>query len=80
MAIIAPTHTPITLYIFEFFLANSSDALQLIFIFSIVKLNSLSNDNWTKKKGKVSCGEVGLPMKDSDMILPCGIFGRWECW
>ena len=31
-----------------------------------------------KKKGKVSCGEVGLPMKDSDMILPCGIYGRWE--
>ena len=31
-----------------------------------------------KKKGKVICGEVGLPMKDSDFILPCGIFGRWE--
>ena len=31
-----------------------------------------------KKKGKVICGEVGLPMKDSDYILPCGIFGRWE--
>lgn len=31
-----------------------------------------------KKKGKVSCGEIGLPMKDSDLILPCGIFGRWE--
>lgn len=31
-----------------------------------------------KKKGKVSCGEVGLPMKDSEVILPCGIFGRWE--
>ena len=31
-----------------------------------------------KKKGKITCGEVGLPMKDSDMILPCGIYGRWE--
>ncbi len=31
-----------------------------------------------KKKGKVSCGEVGLPMKDSSIILPCGIYGRWE--
>ena len=31
-----------------------------------------------KKKGKVTCGEVGLPMKDSNLILPCGIYGRWE--
>ena len=31
-----------------------------------------------QKKGKVSCGEVGLPMKDSKLVLPCGIYGRWE--
>lgn len=31
-----------------------------------------------KKKGSISCGEVGLPMKDSNLILPCGIYGRWE--
>ena len=31
-----------------------------------------------KHNGKVSCGEVGLPMKDSSLILPCGIYGRWE--
>ena len=31
-----------------------------------------------KRKGKISCGEVGLPMKDSKLILPCGIYGRWE--
>lgn len=31
-----------------------------------------------KKKGKVTCGEVGLPMKDSSLVLPCGIYGRWE--
>ena len=29
-------------------------------------------------KGKVTAGEVGLPMKDSNLILPCGIYGRWE--
>ncbi len=28
--------------------------------------------------GKISCGEVGLPMQNSDLILPCGIYGRWE--
>ena len=31
-----------------------------------------------KKKGKFSNGEIGLPMTDSKLILPCGIFGRWE--
>ena len=29
-------------------------------------------------KGKYSCGEIGLPMKDSGLVLPCGIYGRWE--
>ena len=29
-------------------------------------------------RGKVSSGEIGLPMEDSKLILPCGIFGRWE--
>ena len=29
--------------------------------------------------GKISSGEVGLPIKKNDMILPCGIYGRWEC-
>ncbi len=31
-----------------------------------------------KKKGKISCGEIGLPMTDSSLFLPCGIYGRWE--
>ncbi len=31
-----------------------------------------------KKSGKVSSGEVGLPMKKSNLILPCGIYGLWE--
>ncbi len=29
-------------------------------------------------KGKITSGEVGLPMKNSALVLPCGIFGRWE--
>ena len=28
--------------------------------------------------GKYSSGEIGLPMKDSNLVLPCGIYGRWE--
>ncbi len=30
------------------------------------------------KKGKYASGEIGLPMKDSSLVLPCGIYGRWE--
>ena len=32
------------------------------------------------KKGKIECGEIGLGMKNSSLILPCGIYGRWECY
>lgn len=31
-----------------------------------------------KHKGKVTAGEIGLPMEESNLVLPCGIFGRWE--
>ena len=30
------------------------------------------------KKGKITSGEIGLPMTDSKLVLPCGIYGRWE--
>ena len=55
-----------------FFLINSyTTGLSPTILANILKMT-------IKKKGKVICGEVGLPMKDSDIILPCGIFGRWE--
>lgn len=31
-----------------------------------------------KLDGKISCGEVGIPITKRDLILPCGIYGRWE--
>lgn len=31
-----------------------------------------------KYSGTISCGEVGIPIKNSDLVLPCGIYGRWE--
>ena len=34
--------------------------------------------NLKMKNGKISSGEVGLPMKASKLVLPCGIFARWE--
>ena len=42
-------------------------------------LENLLRMNISKKaKGKFSHGELGLPMTNSKMILPCGIYGRWE--
>ena len=42
-------------------------------------LENILNLNITKKYGgKVTNGEVGLPMTNSKLILPCGIYGRWE--
>ena len=31
-----------------------------------------------KYNGLVTSGEVGLKMENSNLILPCGIYGRWE--
>ena len=33
-----------------------------------------------KYEGLLSCGEVGIPIKNSDLVLPCGIYGRWESY
>lgn len=42
-------------------------------------LENILNMTVNKKyNGKVSSGEVGLPMKSSNLILPCGIYGLWE--
>ena len=46
---------------------------------SSMVLENLLNLSITKEhKGKVSHGEIGLPMTNSKLILPCGIYGRWE--
>ena len=31
-----------------------------------------------KQKGKITCGEIGLKEKESEIILPAGIYGKWE--
>lgn len=28
--------------------------------------------------GSITCGEVGLPITSCGLVLPCGIYGRWE--
>ena len=55
-----------------FFLINSyTTGISSTVLANILSLN-------IKKKGKISSGEIGLPMSNSNLILPCGIYGRWE--
>ncbi len=55
-----------------FFLINSyTTGISSMVLENILKLN-------IKKEGKFSNGEIGIPMQKSDLVLPCGIYGRWE--
>ena len=55
-----------------FFLINSyTTGISSIVLEDILRLN-------IKKNGKFSHGEIGLPMRDSKLVLPCGIYGKWE--
>ena len=33
-----------------------------------------------KYKGIISSDEIGLKIKDNNLVLPCGIYGRWESY
>ena len=57
-----------------FFLINSYTTG----ISSTVLENILRINMDKKQKGQFSSGEIGLPMTNSKLILPCGIYGRWE--
>ena len=57
-----------------FFLINSYTTG----ISSSVLSNILNLTIGKKYKGQVNSGEVGLPMENSELVLPCGIYGRWE--
>ena len=57
-----------------FFLINSYTTG----ISSTVLANILNLTVSRKYRGKVEAGEIGLPMENSKLILPCGIYGRWE--
>lgn len=57
-----------------FFLINSYTTG----ISSSVLANILNLTVSKKYKGKVESGEIGLPMEKSSLVLPAGIYGRWE--
>ena len=55
-----------------FFLINSyTTVISSMVLENILKLN-------IHAKGKFSNGEIGIPMQNSNLVLPCGIYGRWE--
>lgn len=41
-------------------------------------LSNILKINLKQYQGKITAGEIGLPMKNSNLILPCGIYGKWE--
>jgi len=55
-----------------FFLINSyTTGISSKVLENILRLN-------IKKDGKLTSGEIGIPMTGSELVLPCGIYGRWE--
>ena len=52
-----------------FMLVNSYSGLSPILLENLLKLTN-------KRLGKISCDEIGLPIKTNNLILPCGIYGR----
>lgn len=55
-----------------FFLINSyTTGISAKVLENILRINM-------KQDGIFESGEVGLPMKDSKIVLPCGIYGKWE--
>lgn len=58
-----------------FFLINSyTTGISSIVLENILKTTILP----LYPSGSVDAGEVGLPIKRDNMILPCGIYGRWQ--
>ena len=47
-------------------------------ISSTVLLNILKTTLEPIYGGKVEAGEIGLPITENQLVLPCGIYGRWE--
>lgn len=58
-----------------FFLINSyTTGISSTVLENILKTSMLPK----YRNGKVDAGEVGLPIVNNDLVLPCGIYGRFE--
>ena len=65
-----------------FFLINSyTTGISAKVLENILYLELNGSYNLNKKaivKGTFSSGEIGIPMSNSKLVLPCGIYSRWE--
>ncbi len=58
-----------------FFLINSyTTGISATVLENILKTTMLQ----AYPNGKVEAGEIGLPIETNSLVLPCGIYGRWE--
>ena len=58
-----------------FFLINSyTTGISSTVLENILKTTLLNK----YPNGKISAGEIGLPITTNNLVLPCGIYGRWE--
>ena len=53
-----------------FMLVNSYSGLSPILLKNMLKLVN------KRKNVEITCDEIGLPIKNKDLVLPCGIYGR----
>ena len=62
-----------------FFLINSyTTGISSTVLENILKMNMKSKFGKKNLQGQFENGEVGLPMTNSELILPCGIYAKWE--
>ena len=57
-----------------FFLINAyTTGISSTVLYNILKLTVAA-----RYGGEIDNGEVGLPIKNNGLVLPCGIYGRWQ--
>ena len=57
-----------------FFLINSyTTGISSTVLHNILRVTLVN-----KYKGTIDYGEIGLPITKNNLVLPCGIYGRWE--
>ena len=65
-----------------FFLINSyTTGISSKVLENILYLELNESYNLNKKailNGNFSSGEIGIQMSNSNLVLPCGIYSRWE--
>ena len=58
-----------------FFLINSyTTGFSSLVLDDLMKVTILKNYPY----GKIETGEVALPIRERQLLLPCGIYGRWQ--